>query len=240
MHAVWDAFQFISDIQALKDKNTIWSAFLNFAGQFGFTHGGLADMPAPGEQLQNTILCLSWPTEWSERYFKGNYIANDPARLHLARSAAPYTWGEMVAFRSYSKMQKTIVHEASEFRMKTGIVFPMLGPKSGPAMVTIAGENEDLSCRDKAALHMAAIYTHILVRKLSDIPPKPAVQALSERERECLQWNAVGKSDWEIGTILSISEKSASTYMQRVKHKFGVATRKQAVVEALRAGVINY
>jgi DNA-binding CsgD family transcriptional regulator len=66
------------------------------------------------------------------------------------------------------------------------------------------------------------------------------VPSFSRRERECLQWYAAGKSEWEIGEILSISEKTANTYLERAKQKFGVATRKQAIVAALRNGVIQY
>src|SRR5947207_1381118 len=100
-----------------------WEAFLGYAARFGFSAGGLADMPGPGEKLQDTILCLSWPEGWSKRYFEQNYIRDDPARLHLARSVQPYAWQEMVACEAYTKEQKTIVHEASEFGMKAGIIF---------------------------------------------------------------------------------------------------------------------
>jgi DNA-binding CsgD family transcriptional regulator len=64
------------------------------------------------------------------------------------------------------------------------------------------------------------------------------VPPLSERERECLSWVATGKSDWEIGEILSISEKTANAHIERAKTKLGVPTRMQAVVMALHAGAI--
>ena len=51
------------------------------------------------------------------------------------------------------------------------------------------------------------------------------IAPLSKRERECLEWASAGKSDREIGEILSLSEKTVSTYMQRAKRHFGVATR---------------
>ena len=125
--------------------------------------------------------------------------------------------------------------------MKSGIIFPMPGLRSGPAMVTIAGENEDVSDDDRMRLHLAAIYTHAVVRKLSRLrSAEPVAPSFSPRERECLQWYAAGKSEWEIGEILSISEKTANTYLERAKQKFGVATRKQAIVAALRNGVIQY
>jgi len=47
---------------------------------------------------------------------------------------------------------------------------------------------------------------------------------------------AAGKSDWQIGQILSISNKTVNYHVENVKRKFGVATRIQAVVAAMRQG----
>ena len=221
--------------------NSAWGGFLEYTSSFGFTQGALADMPGPGERLQDTVLCLSWPGEWSSRYLERNYIRNDPARLHLSRTVEPYSWRQMVECTDYSAAQKAIVYEAGEFGMNSGIIFPMPGLRSGPALVTIAGTSDDISEDDRMRLHLAAIYTHAVVRKLSGLRNDSSnAPSFSRRERECLQWYAAGKSEWEIGEILSISEKTANTYLERAKQKFGVATRKQAIVAALRTGVIQY
>ncbi len=236
-----DVLEFVERLQTLNEMNAAWNYFLNYTSRFGLTAGALADMPGPGERVQDTVLCLSWPDEWTKRYLEKNYIRNDPARLHLTRSVEPYSWRQMAACDAYSRDQKNIVYEASEFGMKSGMIFPMPGLRSGPAMVTIAGENDDLSHEDVMRLHMAAIYTHAVVRKLSGARKEQSQTAsFSARERECLQWYAAGKSEWEIGEILAISEKTANTYLERAKQKFGVATRKQAIVAALRDGVIQY
>ena len=236
-----DALDFVERLQTFSDMNSAWGGFLEYTSGFGFTHGALADMPGPGERLQDTVLCLSWPGEWSSRYLERNYIRNDPARLHLSRSVEPYSWRQMVECADYSAAQKTIVYEAGEFGMNSGIIFPMPGLRSGPALVTIAGKSDDISDDDRMRLHLAAIYTHAVVRKLSGLRNDSSNSpSFSRRERECLQWYAAGKSEWEIGEILSISEKTANTYLERAKQKFGVATRKQAIVAALRTGVIQY
>jgi LuxR family transcriptional regulator, quorum-sensing system regulator BjaR1 len=239
--ALRDVLDFVERLQTFDSMSAAWNCFLDYASRSGFRMGALADMPGPGERVQDTVLCLSWPEQWTARYVEKNYIRNDPARLHLTRSLKPYSWREMTSCDAYTKDQKNIVYEASEFCMKSGLIFPMPGLRSGPAMVTIAGENDDFSDEDVMQLHMAAIYTHAVVRKLSRLrPEQPNIPAFSARERECLQWFAAGKSEWEIGEILSISEKTANTYLERAKKKFGVATRKQAIVAALQNGVIQY
>lgn len=236
-----DTLDFVERLQSFGEMQAAWTAFLDYTSQFGFTTGALADMPGPGERLQDTVLCLSWPEEWSSRYLEKNYIRDDPARLHLSRTVEPYTWQQCVSCEDYNAYQKNIFHEAAECGLKDGIIFPMPGLRSGPALVTIAGEKGSVSADDRMRLHLAAIYTHAVVRKLSGKRNGDAARpTFSPRERECLQWYAAGKSEWEIGEILSISEKTANTYLERAKQKFGVATRKQAIVAALRSGLIQY
>jgi LuxR family quorum sensing-dependent transcriptional regulator len=49
---------------------------------------------------------------------------------------------------------------------------------------------------------------------------------------------AEGKSDWEIGMILSISEHTADKMMRAVRLKLAATTRTHAVAKAIRLGII--
>ena len=69
-------------------------------------------------------------------------------------------------------------------------------------------------------------------------PKRKEFGLLSPRETECLRWAALGKTDNEIGTILSISPRTARFHVENAKRKLGVATRIQAVTAALRRGMI--
>ena len=66
-----------------------------------------------------------------------------------------------------------------------------------------------------------------------------ATPHVTPREAQVLAWIAAGKSDWEIGRILDISAKTVNFHVERAKRKFGVATRIQAVLAAMRKGVIS-
>jgi DNA-binding CsgD family transcriptional regulator len=62
---------------------------------------------------------------------------------------------------------------------------------------------------------------------------------VTRRESQVLGWIAAGKSDWAIGRILNISGKTVNFHVENAKRKFGVGTRVQAVVAAMREGVIS-
>ena len=62
---------------------------------------------------------------------------------------------------------------------------------------------------------------------------------MTARESEVLGWVAAGKSDWAIGQILHISGKTVNFHVENAKRKLGVGTRLQAVLEAVRCGIIQ-
>ena len=66
----------------------------------------------------------------------------------------------------------------------------------------------------------------------------PADMDVTPRETQVLSWVAAGKSDWAIGQILRISSKTVNFHVENAKRKLGAGTRVQAVVAALREGMI--
>jgi two-component system NarL family response regulator len=63
--------------------------------------------------------------------------------------------------------------------------------------------------------------------------------ALSPRELEVLQLIATGKSNKEIGAQLFISEGTVKTHVLSIHDKLGVRDRTEAVVTAIRRGIVR-
>jgi LuxR family transcriptional regulator, quorum-sensing system regulator BjaR1 len=61
---------------------------------------------------------------------------------------------------------------------------------------------------------------------------------LSKREHEVLQWAAEGKTEWEIGLILGVSEHTADKFIRSARIKLHAANRTHAVAQAMRLGLI--
>lgn len=229
-----DVFDWIDTLPSRKTVDEAWSSFMEFCGAFGFMVGALADMPSVGENLDDTILCTSWPEGWLQHYIEKDYLRIDPTVAAMMFTFEPYTWKQSLSFANYEKASYRIFEEAADFGMADGYVIPIIGIKTGTGVVTVTGPATDLSQRQRASVHMAALYIHARIRELSPTK-RPALELvhLSPRERECVQWAAVGKSDWEIAQILSISASTVATHMKHIARKFGVTSRMQTVVQAL-------
>jgi DNA-binding NarL/FixJ family response regulator len=65
------------------------------------------------------------------------------------------------------------------------------------------------------------------------------LEPLTEREVEVLQQMALGRRNPEIASFLSISEGTVKTHIHRILQKFQVEDRTQAVVLAIRQGMVR-
>lgn len=72
-------------------------------------------------------------------------------------------------------------------------------------------------------------------------PPKslPVDAMLSEREVECLRWAAIGKTDQEIGAILSRSRATIRFHIQNASIKLDTVNRSQTIFKAAQLGYIG-
>lgn len=62
--------------------------------------------------------------------------------------------------------------------------------------------------------------------------------SLSEREIQCLKWCAEGKTYWETGKILGISERTVVFHTKSAKEKMDCVSLAQCVVKVVRANII--
>ena len=74
---------------------------------------------------------------------------------------------------------------------------------------------------------------------LAPMQATPFIEALTQREQEVLQQMAFGRRNAEIATLLCVSEGTVKTHVHSILRKCGVEDRTQAVVMALRQGIVQ-
>ena len=91
-----------------------------------------------------------------------------------------------------------------------------------------------------ADLQMLAMHCQDAAQRL--LAPEvatPPIPKLSDRELEVLRWTMAGKTAWETGVILGISERTANFHAQAATRKLSCTNKHQAVLRALRHGLIG-
>jgi DNA-binding CsgD family transcriptional regulator len=72
----------------------------------------------------------------------------------------------------------------------------------------------------------------------SGVPAERIPARLTRQETECLCWCKEGKTNWEIGEVLLISEKTVEFYLGHAMRKLGAANRITAVIRGIKRGFI--
>jgi len=91
---------------------------------------------------------------------------------------------------------------------------------------------------NKNNLHLFCLYFHEKYRRLVSTPTTVPTPHLTPRERECLVLTSRGNTAWEIGEILSISERTAKQHLANASAKLGSFSKHHAVVKAILTRII--
>lgn len=70
---------------------------------------------------------------------------------------------------------------------------------------------------------------HGILQKCNEFDESPSFGALTAQEAKVMRWVVEGKTSWEVGMILSISERTVKFHLANIYSKLRVANRVQAV-----------
>lgn len=236
------AFDFIERIYQLDSPKCIVEAFESEAVRYGISAFALGTLPTPGARHLQPFFVSTWPQPWLDYYLDEGLAQHDPAVRYGHAGVMPATWTELQERESLTEGNRWLFGECAENGWTEGLLIPIHGPGGYRGLVGMAGANDDLSLSDRAALHMMGLYLHERLKELLApglVTPADALPALTEKEIECIRWLLAGKSDWEMGEILSIAEATAHWRIEQAKKKLGVKTRAQLTALAVHYGLVR-
>jgi DNA-binding CsgD family transcriptional regulator len=183
------------------------------------------------------------PAAFLETYMDVDAGRRDPVMQHCKISGIPIIWDQ----GTYVRAGCANMWEAqASHGYKTGIAFALHLPFGRHFFIGFDRDQplpDDPSqlTRMVADLQLFTVLAHeaglrVLV---SDAEVSCKMQGLTRRELECLRWTMEGKTAWEIGRILSISERTAVRHVNNATHKLYCINKHQAVLKALRLGLIR-
>jgi len=189
-------------------------------------------------------LCITnYPENWSEYYRVEGYASHDYVGRFAAKSMTPFSWGDLVREQRLTEAQNMIFREGGEAGLISGGTVPIHGPGAAKATFSIASRMDDsafagLFTQRRHEIHLIATYVHEKVMGLGLHSGLQGAIRLTPRELEILTWSAKGKSRWEIGVILGISDDTVKTHLENTRRKLHAANTTHAIAIALMHGLI--
>ncbi|MEQ1599435.1 MAG: XrtB/PEP-CTERM-associated transcriptional regulator EpsA [Methylotenera sp.] len=149
-----------------------------------------------------------------ERWFRINFF--DAAGIN-AQSPTPFT-------RKLAGMNSLLVYGVRDTRDKNDCIYVFFD-KAREFQVQHSVLGLLMPHVDAALRRVESMETTIQEDTISDLQ----IAGLSEREQEILHWVKTGKTNFEIGMILTISPNTVKNHLKRIFQKLDVSCRAQAV-----------
>jgi LuxR family quorum-sensing system transcriptional regulator CciR len=239
-----DMLEFIESCNRAATPEHIFNIFRGAAERLGYDRVALAAVTPParhtlGLTVSSPAITANVPEEWIQHYTANGYEVFDPVMLRTPQSAEPLVWDNLTRETSLSPKQRRVMAESRDAGLLNGVSIPLHGPRGETYVVSLATHSALLTqATDLAKLHILAVQFMISYARQRRGANGASSTRLTDRERECLTWTARGKSAWSIGKILGVSEHTVNFHLKRAMAKLEAANRMQAVVAALRLGLI--
>lgn len=188
---------------------------------------------------------VSYPEEWLKLYNKNAYHTIDPIVIRHFSDFKPQRWSE--TYRRTSPANKKFIEIAKDFGLKNGVSHGIRDDLTSQAsLFSFSGTSPKRHQSDVNQLEMIIPLLHIALskyynhkKKLDLIAEREKCKPLTEREKEVLNWIKLGKTNWEISMILSISERTVKFHVINILKKLNTSTRTYAVAKAIHLSIIS-
>jgi DNA-binding CsgD family transcriptional regulator len=183
------------------------------------------------------------PVAYSDVYKDLLGAQRDPVMQHCKRGAIPIVWDQ----ETYVSQGAADYWECqAEYGYATGVAMALHLP-GGRHFFMGVDRDRPLSkdpramTRIVADLQLFAVHAQDAAFKIfpSRPPKSDDTPNLTPRELEALRWTMEGKTAWEVGAIMSISERTAVLHLQNSMRKLASINKHQAVLKALRLGLLR-
>lgn len=231
-----------ASVQGARSREDFRDELVRFANSLGFTSVGAMFVIDRGIGRGDFDAVHNAPPGYEDAMEDLQSARRDPVLLHCRRQSVPIIWDQTTyTDQGLGEMWE----EQARFGYVNGIAMSLHLPEGRHFTL---GVDRDLPLpKDRreltrlvADLQLFAVYAQEAASRLLCPAVKEVVAPkLTVREVEVLQWTMEGKTAWEVGAILGISERTAVMHLNNAMHKLDAANKHHAVVKALKLGLIH-
>lgn len=186
----------------------------------------------------------TWNQEFVDRYVK-IHAPYCPRLNHLWQSEQPLIYDKKFHDDDLKRLSqqppkvKVLIEEIIDFGYHGhGFSLTTHGKYGDKGVLTLQNRDWRQDGVDAIALnfHVASAFfpfMHMKYIELKGWKPPGSIIQLTERELECLRWAADGKTAWETGMVLNVSERTVNFHMTNAQKKLMASNKIQTVARAI-------
>lgn len=193
---------------------------------------------------------MGWPESWLDEFARRQFKHYEPNTAYCRYEHRPYTWrtndkGTIWKGRALSGEPLQAMRFLRQ-QIGAGITTPVYRPAGRIGHVSWMNESPGTEVDKIFAKHgtnlffIAHHFIDALDRWIAPGVDQEEGEELSAREKECLRWVALGKTDQEVSEIIYRSPATTRFHVKNAIRKLGAANRAHAVSIAYRRGLLGY
>ena len=232
-------FDLVQSIDQVRTKEDGSVALQGLVKEYGLSHATYLGVNIPSLTERSLYYVSTYSDQWCDHYVKSDYVKIDPVIKSGLSGILPLDWRDL---ESKTPPLKGFFGEAKEHGVgANGLSFPIRGAHGETALFSI---NSNVTGKDWESLKRECVRDfqifgyHLHTRILENEGVKFDNANLSPREIECLKWAAAGKTSWETGAVMNITEATVKFFIENARTKLGAVNKTQAVAKAISAGII--
>ena len=232
---------FEREIQRCDSRADLARVLTDVTRELGFRHFALLHHVSLTPDEDQLLKIHNYPAEWEVEILQRGLALEDPIHQACRRTNAGFAWDEISQLLSLTSGHRRMLERGVYFGIRDGFTVPAIVPGEPIGSFTFASRRNG-AVRKRQLLWAELIGVHAFreARRIEGYPAGGKSPHLSRRELQCVKLVAAGKSDWEIATILGLSEETVHQYVKRARSAYDVVSRAQLVVHALRDARISY
>lgn len=225
-----------------RDRQEFRDEVVRFAREMGFETVTAMAVIDRGIGRSEFITVDNTPPAYLDAFHDPMPGRSDPVMQHCKRHSLPIIWDQATYT---TNGLGALWEEQARFGYHTGIAMALHLPEGRHFQLGVDRDRSLPSDRGEltrlvADLQLFAVHAlDAAMRVLIPLPEANEAPALTPRELEGLRWTMDGKTAWEVGAILGISERTAVSHLNNAMRKLGCVNKHQAVLKALRLGLIH-
>ena len=231
-----------SSVLQARDREEFRDEVVRFGRALGFDTVSAMAVIDHGIGRSEFVVVDNTPREFLGVFNDPRAMQRDPVMQHCKRQSLPIIWDQATYT---SQGQGELWEEQARYGYQTGIAMALHLPEGRHFMLGVDRDRALPSDRHEltrvvADLQLFAVHAlDAAMRVLVPTERAAELPSLTPRELEALRWTMDGKTAWEVGSILGIAERTAVLHLNNAMHKLGCINKHQAVLKALRLGLIR-
>ena len=231
-------------IECCTNSDELTDALVEATLQMGFYKFALTHHVDLISTNPGAIRIHNYPDKWVDHYDRNALVFRDPVHRASHVTSIGFTWNRLPDMVYLTPADQRMLDLGREQGIGNGFTVPAHVPGEAHGSVSFVVETgSPLPDETLPIAQLVGVFAFEAARRLC-LPrgyrPAHRYPRLTDRQRDCVLWVALGKSDGEIATILGLSRETVTEHVGQACQRYDVNKRTSLITRTLFDGTITF